>query len=174
MTTSSRWNGCIAALAAALCLWAAPASAEHTRVTNPNTLGVEGLGKAALYSVFFDRVLNDDLAAGVGFGTVTLSYGSTDISSTIIPMYVNYYFTQDGGSLFLTAGADIVMMDGEASGDAESSLGGFSFSESGVMPVAGLGYESRGDSGFLFRVTGYALFSTKVYPWIGFSFGYSF
>ncbi len=172
MMTWKSWNGSTAALALVACLWAAPASAEHTRVTNPNTLGVEGLGRAGLYSVFFDRALNDDLVAGVGFGTVSVGSGGVDVSSTIIPMYVNYYFTQDGGSLYLTGGVDLVMTD--ADGEGESSYGNISFNESGIMPVVGLGYESRGDSGFLFRVAAYALAGDKIYPWIGFSFGYSF
>jgi hypothetical protein len=42
------------------------------------------------------------------------------------------------------------------------------------MPVFGVGYETRGDNGFLFRVTGYAVAGKDLAPWVGFSFGYGF
>ena len=43
------------------------AQAQHTRMTNPNSLAVEGLGRGILYSIQFDRAVSDDLVAGVGY-----------------------------------------------------------------------------------------------------------
>ena len=88
----------------------------------------------------------------------------------MIPVYVNYYFQKDQGSLFATAGATLVA--GENVGSATASTGSVELNP--VMPTAGLGYENRGDSGFLFRLTGYALFGEEISPWVGFTFGYAF
>jgi hypothetical protein len=151
-------------------LAALPARAEPTRPTNPNVLGVEGLGKAGLWSVFFDRALNEDLVGGAGFGTLSLGVNT---SMTLIPMYVNYYFSRESGSFFGTAGVDIALLSNATAG-ATSSLGGFGLDQSGVVPQVGVGYESRGDSGFLFRVAGYVLFFNKISPWVGFSLGWAF
>jgi hypothetical protein len=43
-----------------------------------------------------------------------------------------------------------------------------------VFPVLGVGFESRGDTGFLFRATAYGIVSSDVHPWLGFTFGYAF
>ena len=48
------------------------AMAGHTRITNPNAVSAEFLGRGLLWSVNFDRVVNDDLVAGAGFGTVSM------------------------------------------------------------------------------------------------------
>jgi hypothetical protein len=154
----------------------APARAEHTRVTNPNALSVEVLGRGLLYSISYDRVATDDLVAGIGIGSVSLkTAGGTDANAsvTMIPFYANYYFTRDGNSLYGTAGATLVSNSSSAS-SLKSSAGGVEFGSSSVLPNFGLGYESRGDSGFLFRVAAYAIVADNVAPWGGFTLGYSF
>ena len=87
------------------------AIAEHTRVTNPNSLGVEVLGRGLMYSVFYDRVATDDLVAGIGWGGVSLqTVGGVSVNATVgtVPVYANYYFTRDGNSLFATGGVTIL------------------------------------------------------------------
>lgn len=146
------------------------AHAQHTRRTNPNTIAVEGLGRGVLYSVQFDRVVSDDLSAGFGFGTVGATIGT---SQPLIPFYMIYYLNRDARSVFVTAGASW-LVNGAAAGGQVSSLGSMTFPASGVIPNFGLGYESRSDSGFLFRVAAYGLITTTFNPWFGFTFGYSF
>lgn len=146
------------------------ARAEHTRVTNPSALGVEVLGRGLLYSIYFDHVLSDELAAGFGFGTATLNGGGNAI---LLPVYASYYFMREQGSIFVTAGAAVATNAGDAAGKA-STVGALTFSSSPVVPNFGIGYENRAESGFLFRFTAYGMIAQQFSPWAGFSFGYSF
>jgi hypothetical protein len=152
------------------------ARAEATRVTNPSAINLEVLGRGLLYSISFDRVLNDDLAAGIGFGTTTLNNldgTSSGVSTALIPVYINYYFMRDAGSLFVTGGATIVGNSSGANG-LKANFSGLQFNSTPVLPTFGLGYENRGDSGFLFRVTGYGIIGQTLAPWVGFTLGYAF
>ena len=149
---------------------------EATRMTNPNAVGVEILGRSLLYSVFYDRVMNDDMAAGFGIGSVSTQFaggGDAGVSATMVPAYLNYYFTRTGNSLYATGGVSLITNASSVTG-LKSSTGGYSFNNNSVEPNFGAGFESRGDSGFLFRVAGYGLIGAKVIPWMGFSFGYAF
>ena len=148
---------------------------EATRMTNPNAVGFEILGRSLLYSVFYDRVLNDNMAAGFGIGTVSTQIAGIDTgnSATMVPAYLNYYFSRLGNSLFVTGGVSLITNATTVNG-TKSSTGGYNFNDNSVEPSFGAGFESRGDSGFLFRIAGYGLVSTKVVPWMGFSFGYAF
>ncbi len=149
---------------------------EHTRVTNPNVVGVEVLGQGLLGSFFFDRVLTDDLAAGVGVGQVstrTASGADANQKLTLVPVHVNYYFMRQAGSLYVTAGATILTSSDDINGK-KAATSAVKFSSSPVLPVFGLGYENRSDAGFLFRATGYGIVGDNVSAWVGFSFGYAF
>lgn len=151
--------------------------AEHTRVTNPNALSVEGLGKALMWSVQYDRMFNDDLAAGFGFGTVGLNLtangASSGLSTSVVPIYMHYYFVRDSGSPFAMLGATVVLNSTAADG-LTSNTGGLQFSSSPVIPEIGLGYEVRTDAGAFFRATAYGMFGRSFSPWFGATFGTSF
>jgi hypothetical protein len=150
--------------------------AEHTRVTNPNALNVEFLGRGMLYSVNYDRVVNDDIVAGFGFGSTPLSYPDgtgAGVSTALIPVWASYYFAREQGSFYVTGGADIVTNTGAVSG-LKSTFGNIAFNANPVLPYVGVGYENRGDSGFLFRVAVYGILTANVYPWGGLSAGYAF
>jgi hypothetical protein len=153
------------------------ASAAHTRVTYPSALSVEVLGRSMLYTVSFDQVMNDHLAAGGGIGTVSTVFPNTDTdankTATFVPVYMNYYFLADGGSPFVTGGVTLITNHSSVK-NLETSTGGLKLPSSSVMPVFGGGYENRGDTGFLFRVTGYLVAGKSIAPWVGFSFGYAF
>src|SRR4051812_16616235 len=75
------------------------AYAEHTRVTNPAAVAVEIGGRAGLYSINYDRVLNDDLSAGIGFGSLQAEAtgGINKEGSAVIPIYLNAYLMRDAG-----------------------------------------------------------------------------
>jgi hypothetical protein len=150
--------------------------AEHTRVTNPNAVSVEAFGRAFMGAIQFDRVVTDDLAAGIGIGRVstqTLAGADTGVTATLIPVYANYYFAREAGSLFVTTGATLIGNSGDVKG-LKPNMSGFEFGSSAVYATAGGGYEVRTDSGILFRATGYAILAEKIAPWVGLTLGYSF
>ncbi|MCM2323823.1 MAG: hypothetical protein NDJ90_11240 [Oligoflexia bacterium] len=151
------------------------AFAEHVRVTNPNAFSVELLGKGLAYSLQYDRVIDDDLVVGFGYGHVGLKRGEDDLSEgvSLIPAYAHYYFAREQASFFGMAGVTIVT-DSSAASNLESTTGGLDFASSPVVPVIGLGYENRGDAGFLFRTTLYGMLGKTYTPWLGVTFGYSF
>jgi hypothetical protein len=151
-------------LACLLCGGVGSAMAAPTRATYPTILGVEALGRAASYSFFADRMLDDDLGAGVGFGGGPVP---------MVPVYANYYLGSEQGSLYLTAAVSLVL-DLDSVRGRETSAGNWIISDN-VIPVFGVGYENRSDQGYLFRATGYAAYvGSSLKPWVGVSFGYGF
>ena len=166
----------LAILSLIMAVGSTSAWAEATRVTYPDAVSVELLGRNMLYGIQYDRVLNDDLAAGFGFGstaTETAVGGDTNQTAFMVPAYINYYFSRDQGSLFATAGVSLVTNASRVKG-YKSRTGDLEFPSDSVIPQFGLGYENRSDTGFLFRVTGYGLVGKKVTPWGGFAFGFAF
>ncbi len=158
-----------------VCLLPALAFAEHTRVSLPNAVGLEFLGKAMKYSIFYDRVFTDELIAGFGIGqtsTQTASGKEMEVNARLFPFYLHYCFTPDQGSLFLALGANLV---GNAS-EVKGLKSQFSASEfkSSVEPYFGIGYENRSDPGLLFRITAYGIYDKKLTPWGGLSLGLVF
>ncbi len=151
--------------------------APHTRVTYPSAVSVEVLGRGVMYSVNFDQVLSDELVAGFGYGSVSTDLRGTSVDSgqtaQMIPAYMNYYFTRAAGSIYGTLGVNVVLNAKKVNG-TDSATGGVEFGRESIMPTIGMGYENRGDTGFLFRVAAYGLVSKNVAPWLGFSFGYAF
>jgi hypothetical protein len=150
---------------------------DHTRVTYPSAVSVEMLGRGMLYSVNFDQVMNDNIAAGVGFGSVSTNFHDSDVdageTATFIPAYMNYYFQKSAGSPFVTGGVTLILNHAATKG-LDTSTGSLQIPSSSVMPTFGAGYENRSDTGFLFRVTGYLIAGKSLTPWLGFSFGYGF
>lgn len=147
------------------------AFADNTRVTYPNAINVEAGGRALIYSITFDRALNENLVAGLGIGNA--STANSGPSTWVVPVYLNYYLMQDAGSLFITAGADILTSNSVYGMPA--SVGSLQFnSNSPILGTFGLGYEYRSDAQFLVRLAAYGLVSGNLAPWGGVTFGYSF
>lgn len=150
------------------------ARAEATRMTNPLALYLEMGGRGLGYGGGFDRVISEDLSAGVGFGmtpTEDANGDSANKKATVIPAYLNYYLNEDQGTLFLTVGMTFVATDVKG---LQATYSGITFPQRSVLPTLGWGYENRGDSGFVFRLSGYGIWAQKIQPWVGFTFGYSF
>jgi hypothetical protein len=157
----------LAALGAGL--MASSTYAEDTRATNPDALSLEVLGRGALWSVDYDRVLDEHLAAGLGLGTVSLKNGAGN--ATMIPAYVNYYLAPEQGSLFLTAGVTLAT----GAKNSEINTGGFEIGDTPFFGTFGIGYENRSDAGYLVRLAAYGMVTDQnVKPWGGISFGKSF
>lgn len=167
----------VSALLLATLSFSASISAAHTRVTYPSVVSVEMLGRAMLWSINYDQVLNDNMSVGVGYGSVSTFLRGTDIdsgrSATFIPAYMNYYFIQDGNSPFITAGVSLITNHASVK-NYDTATGGLELPASSVMPTFGGGFESRSDNQFLFRAAGYLIAGRRIAPWLGFSFGYAF
>lgn len=166
----------ILALTLSLAGVSAANAAEHTRVSLPDVMGVEALGRSFLWSVYYDRVVSDELAAGFGFGstgTKTVATGvDTNTAAYVVPMYANYYFIPEAASLFATAGIDIVLNINEVK-TYKTAVSNTEFNSSAVVPTLGIGYENRSDAGFLVRGAAYLMIAKGAYPWFGMSFGYA-
>jgi hypothetical protein len=163
-------------LALALGLLSLSAHAEATRLTNPNAINAELFGRGLRFGAGYDRVVSDSVAAGFTFGTTNLQTHdgtAVDTNAKLIAPFVNFYFTEDQSSLYVTGGAALLTNADDVKG-LKSALGGLKFTSNSIIPQAGLGYENRGDSGFLFRMTAYVMADENVVPWVGFSFGYAF
>jgi hypothetical protein len=133
-------------------------------------------GRAILYSLNFDRVLNDDWVVGVGYGSVSTEQSSgirAGKTARMIPLYTNFYFLRDAGSFYATLGATWVTNSDQVK-DLDSTPGNLLFPSSPFLLTTGLGYEYRSDAGFLARLTAYGILGTKVVPWGSVTLGYSF
>jgi hypothetical protein len=97
-------------------------------------------GKGLLYGVFYERSMSDYLGFGVGFSAWPLTGLWTDVSATIIPIYLSWYPVGTTHRLYVDLGVDYV------SGSSEGILG-FSTKnpESTLFGVAGIGYNFRGE-----------------------------
>ena len=178
----------IVSVLAAMFVVAGPAFAlesGNTRVTYPSALSVEVLGRGMLGSVNFDEVVSDEFAAGFGLGVTGTQFVDSALESnrgiTVLPIYANYYFMPQAGSLYLTAGADVVLNKGDTRSVTglplrASSPGSVPFARNGsaILPTFGLGYERRTDNGFLFRMAAYGIVGDSIKPWFGASFGLCF
>ncbi|MEK6579546.1 MAG: hypothetical protein AABZ55_10005 [Bdellovibrionota bacterium] len=163
-------------LLVALILSPIQAFAEHTRVTNPNSLAIEVMGRGLFWGLQFDRVVSDDLVAGVEWGgtpTKDLLGNDMNITARVFSAYANYYFTRDQGSLFATGGVTLISNTNSVNG-LTANVSGVKFTSTGMMPSFGVGYENRSDAGFIFRATGYGFVLNKIYPWAGMTLGVSF
>lgn len=146
------------------------AHAEHTRVTYPNALGVQVLGRGMLLGLQYDRVLNDDLAAGIAYGKVGTE---GDQSADLLPVFINYYFSREQDSLLVTAGLTAILNAASVK-STRSSVGSLEFPSIGMVPTLGVGFESRTDNGFLFRAEAYGMVGANVTAWPGVTIGYCF
>jgi hypothetical protein len=148
-----------------------------------NAISLELLGRGGLYGVSYDREIIESIALGAGFSKWSLGdVGSGTISVLAIPVYGNYYFGSRKHRAFLTAGAAwcrvTVNLDGVFDGlfgvpTEEVSTG--PETATFLIGTAGGGYEFRGDGGFLFRLSFYAMVAREsVAPFGGLSLGYAF
>jgi len=166
----------LAALGAAFLLAAASqaaaqaATAPHpnTRSTMRNDVSLELLGKSALYTFAYQRMITPAFGLEVGVSALGGSTSSGGNSTVVfVPLGAKMYVIPKDGSLFLTGGINIVT--------ATFSDGPFSDTGSGTFGYAGLGFEFRSSGGFMIRGTAYGLFASGDYfIWPGLTVGYAF
>jgi hypothetical protein len=143
-----------------LSLMFASVAQAQTRESLPNDFGAELLGKAALYSFDYQRMVTPGLGLQAGFAAI----GSSDDVVVFFPVGAKLYVLNKNASPFVTGG--IVLLTGSIdSGPVESATYGF----------AGVGFEFRSPGGFLFRGTMYGLFAGGEFLiWPGIGIGYAF
>jgi hypothetical protein len=156
----------------------APAPAGRTA---RNSLFLELGGNGGIYTVNYDRVVNErfSVRAGVGYmsigATVTSSngsQGSASVSMLAIPLMANFMLGNDNHKLELGGGLTLFYLSGSSSSSG-NFVSGSGFAPIGSL-VAGYRYVPQ-DGGFTFRVGFTPLISTEDFvPWGGISFGYLF
>lgn len=149
------------------------AFAENLRALHPTSLGFEGGGRAPLYSIFVDRVIEEDFLVGLGFGTTPIA-SSSSLSAALVPVYFNYYFsTFDLFSFFGTVGLTWITNSGDVNGQT-ATVAALQYGANPFIVQLGVGGEYRFRFGLLTRVAAYGLYSKNVVPWFGVTVGYSF
>jgi len=149
----------------------ASSSSSELAYSRPNGLSVEILGRAALYSLQYDRMLEENIAIGIGFETISLSAGTgaastASVSMTLIPIYANYYFSEAANHFYVTGGTNFISGTG--------TIGSVTVGATGLgLHSIGVGYEHRG--GFLFRIAPMVLIAgSTISPTLGISLGAAF
>lgn len=127
-----------------------------------NAMSLELLGRGGIYSVNYDYSFSKQLA--IGAGVALYSSGSASVGA--FPVYASYYLGENANRLMFTGGPTLVT--------ASASIDSGSVKGSGLAGAIGIGYEYRGDSGFLFRAVPYLNFGAISGPWLGVSGGYTF
>lgn len=160
------------AAAALVCLAATDAHAQApaaplVRSTLRNDVGIELLGKAALYSFSYQRMVATSLGLEVGLGAVGGGSGADNTLIVFVPVSAKLYLIPKDGTLYVTAGPVLAT--------AAADAGPFSDSATDFYGQVGLGFEFRSPGGFTFRGTAYGLFASGDYfIWPGLSVGYAF
>lgn len=165
-TFTTRFTQAMAVLVLALVCLAVPAWADLDGPSHPNAVGVEALGRGGAYSIFYDRMATDSLAIGVAFAVGTGGSIGTSSGAFTIPLYMNFYLSGADSRPFISGGA--TLSTGPLSLSSVSTRTGTE-----VYGNVGFGYEYRGPTGFLFRVTPYVFIGPTIAPWVGISFGYA-
>ena len=117
-----------------------------------NSLSLEVLGRAVIYSVNYDHRFNEIF--GIGFG---LSYFKADSGVFMAPVFLTIYPLK---RFFITAGALTAPFE----------------KKDNILGTTSLGYEYKNADGFLFRGSLYQFYSSKftMPAWPGVSVGFAF
>ena len=137
-----------------------------------NTVYIEGLGSAILYSFNYERQFTDNLSLRVGFSSVPLTaeddghdHGDENVTFTIIPIMANYLIGSGNHKLAISGGVLQVSASTEIH-DEDYQLG------TGMLPTAGVGYRyQRAAGGFFFNAN---VGITPIAGWPGFGIGWTF
>jgi hypothetical protein len=152
--------------------------AENGPRTARNGLYVELGGAAAIYSVNYERFVEDDVALRIGFGYVGISAtggsSTASVSMVTIPVTASYLGLRSGShALELGGGAVYVRFSGSVT---DSSSPGAFGTASGAVGTAIVGYRyAPVNGGFDFRAAYTPMFSSHRFDsWGGVSFGMLF
>jgi hypothetical protein len=142
-----------------------PVRAQLVRERLKSDVGIELLGKAAIYSFGYQYTPVKQLGIEVGFGA--LGGGTNEDNATVafFPLGAKLYLIPKDGTLFLTGGGTLVTAGTDSGPFEDSTSYGF----------LGLGFEFRATTGFTFRGAAYGLFNGGgFFIWPGLNLAYSF
>lgn len=174
----SRSLATVAILSAGMLWNAASVHAQEARPLARNAIYAEIGGNALLYSLNYDRRLQDNVTARVGFMYVAAegqdaSGDRVDVSVAFFPLMMNLLVGTGSGRFELGAGPVLGMASGEAEtldeGDVELSA----FGLAAFATTIGYRYQPV-HGGFLFRAGLTPFYSNGFMLWGGLSFGYAF
>jgi hypothetical protein len=153
-------------------LWTEPTPVDTVKEAvsdRPNTFSLELFGRALAYSVNLEHAFTERFSIGVGYSSweSTDWWDNYDATITVVPVYFSFYFSREPDRGFLSVGVDWIR-------NSEPGYDRDPFSNNGTAATIGIGYESRSNDGFLFRLAAYAIVgrTTDLSP--GISVGYSF
>ena len=144
--------------------------------THGNSIYIEFLGNAGLYSINYDRLFSDDISMRVGFMYFESDFAIffKDMDLFVIPITLNYLAGSGDHKFELGGGPALIFGQFRLTflGLGESDL----IDANGIAGTATIGYRYQpADGGFLFRIGFTPWFGFgKFYPSAGFSFGFSF
>ena len=106
-----------------------------------NTVYMEAIGVGLLYSLNYERNINDNITVRVGYSAISLDpafdidYGTIDEKSTItsIPIMANYLIGGGNHKLAVSGGVSIISLD------AETTFGDFDLAST-TAKVFGVGW----------------------------------
>jgi hypothetical protein len=134
----------------------------QSRATMKNDFGIELLGKAALYSFSYQRMVNSKLGLQAGIAGV----GGAGSGIGLFPIGAKFYFLSGNASPFLAGGI--------VGTTAKIETGPNDLKGSSSYGYVGPGFEFRSPTGFLFRGSLYALFAGQSFlAWPGLHIGYA-
>lgn len=137
--------------------------------SQPNAITLEFLGRALAYSLNYDRAFTEHITVGLGISSWQESWRWSQYQSTVVvlPVYMNYYFSEKMGRGFASAGVDFIHVSQTANNDN-------SFMNNGAAATLGAGYETRDRSGFLLRIGFYLVAGQPVELSPAVDIGYAF
>jgi hypothetical protein len=143
-----------------------------------NTIYLEALGSAVLYSINYERFLSDVVSLRLGGSLISLTASDTvtteSVSMVAVPITLSYLGLSSGDHAFeLGGGATIVSFSARASDSGGTSAFG---SASGVAGTAIAGYRYAPRAGGInFRAAFTPVFGSGGFvPWFGLAVGYGF
>ena len=129
-----------------------------------NLFGIELLGRGALYSVNYERLLTDRIGAGGGIAVLRVSgaqiFGASQRTTTLVmPTYVSWTPVGRTHSPYLSAGVTLSLSHTD-----EYLLGNKRFG-SGAFGTLTAGYQYRSERGIVIRPIVSELFADGEHHW---------
>lgn len=127
-----------------------------------NVAWAELLGRGGVYSLGYDYGFHEKVSVGLGISVLSVN----SVSAILVPVYANIYPLENTmHRLMLSVGVTPVFASRDPGGSLVEGKGlGF--------PI-GVGYEYRGENGFIFRASPYLYVGNISSVWFGLGGGYA-
>lgn len=154
----------ILSITAALLIFASEANSQDR---NPSTVYLELGGNALIYSINYDRLINDNFGVRGGIMGFAASSGNAGAFAIAVPVLANYLVGE--GNSRLELGFGFMYLSGAVGG------GDIIGEVSAISPTAFIGYRYQpAEGGFFFKI-GFSpiMFKETTLPWGGLGIGYT-